>query len=182
MTKPHLIFETGFFNTTTFYLKDVLTIGREFENDIWLDDPSVSGEHAKVYVNGRHAMIEDLNSRTGTFVNGERVLKAVLSHNDQSCCGSVPFRFSENNTPLIKQPPPRVEGARNPKYPLVLDDCGMFKTSSRLVEVISQIPLFRYLDEQGLLTISDKARLMIFDQNQIIVRQGDTGSSLYLDS
>ena len=51
-----------------------LTIGRGEENDIVLDGPMVSGQHARLLLEDRGATIEDLGSANGTTVNGVRVL------------------------------------------------------------------------------------------------------------
>jgi pSer/pThr/pTyr-binding forkhead associated (FHA) protein len=56
----------------------VVTIGRDEDNDLVLDYPSVSGRHAELsYVGGRW-LVRDLDSSNGTFVDGERVNKTNL--------------------------------------------------------------------------------------------------------
>ncbi|MFZ7110578.1 MAG: SpoIIE family protein phosphatase [Desulfatiglandales bacterium] len=54
-----------------FDLKDPVTmIGRSPDNDIQLDDPSVSRKHAKIFVKDAKFFVEDLNSQNGTLING----------------------------------------------------------------------------------------------------------------
>jgi DNA-binding winged helix-turn-helix (wHTH) protein len=48
-------------------------VGREPAVSVWLDSPRVSWRHARVIVNGQGATIEDLVSKNGTYVNGERI-------------------------------------------------------------------------------------------------------------
>jgi pSer/pThr/pTyr-binding forkhead associated (FHA) protein len=48
------------------------SIGRRAENDIVLDDPYVSGAHAKVVV-GESISLTDLGSTNGTFVGGVKL-------------------------------------------------------------------------------------------------------------
>jgi len=62
--------------------KPVLTVGRKPENDIVLENATVSGQHCKLYEAGGGWFVEDLNSTNGTFVNGKKVLKAGLRNND----------------------------------------------------------------------------------------------------
>jgi EmrB/QacA subfamily drug resistance transporter len=50
------------------------TIGREPECDLQVLDSEVSRRHAKVTVRGGEAVIDDLRSSNGTYVNGERIL------------------------------------------------------------------------------------------------------------
>lgn len=50
------------------------TIGKsEKKSDAWLDEPTVSRLHARIYEEGSELYIEDLNSTNGTFVNEERL-------------------------------------------------------------------------------------------------------------
>jgi len=62
--------------------RPVYTVGRKPDNDIPLDNATVSGHHCKIYEAGGTWFVEDLNSTNGTFVNGKKVLKAGLRHND----------------------------------------------------------------------------------------------------
>jgi hypothetical protein len=49
------------------------TIGRSPDNDIFLDDVTVSRKHAVLSQNGNEFLIEDLGSLNGTFVNRRRI-------------------------------------------------------------------------------------------------------------
>lgn len=62
--------------------KSSLTMGRKADNDIVLDHAAVSGHHCKIYSSGNTWFVEDTGSTNGTFVNGKKVLKAGLKHND----------------------------------------------------------------------------------------------------
>jgi DNA-binding winged helix-turn-helix (wHTH) protein len=48
-------------------------LGRETTATVFIDHASVSRRHARVSVGGTDVVIEDLRSRNGTFVNGQRV-------------------------------------------------------------------------------------------------------------
>ncbi|OGS33114.1 MAG: hypothetical protein A2474_05490 [Elusimicrobia bacterium RIFOXYC2_FULL_34_12] len=63
--------------------KDVITIGRKEDNDISIDNPAVSGHHAKIFKQGDGYFLEDLNSTNGTFLNETKVLKAGIHNKDQ---------------------------------------------------------------------------------------------------
>src|SRR5512137_2168819 len=52
---------------------DVLTIGREAENGIVINDAEVSRKHTQFVFQGGKYIITDLGSTNGTFVNGERL-------------------------------------------------------------------------------------------------------------
>jgi adenylate cyclase len=75
---------------------DRVGIGRGLKNEIVLDDPSVSRNHARLYRDGRQWKVMDLGSRNGVQVNG-RLIPAgetgvkVLRDGDRFLLGSVPF-------------------------------------------------------------------------------------------
>lgn len=51
----------------------ITTLGRESTNDIVMDQPTVSRNHARIFYNARGYWIQDLGSANGTFVNGLRI-------------------------------------------------------------------------------------------------------------
>ena len=62
--------------------KERMTLGRHPRNDIVLDDPAASGEHAAIVTILDDSFLEDLHSTNGTFVNGHRIGKHFLQHQD----------------------------------------------------------------------------------------------------
>jgi DNA-binding winged helix-turn-helix (wHTH) protein len=69
-------------------------VGRELPTDVWLDSGSVSRRHARIVVEGGTAWIEDLGSKNGTTVNGQRVTARVtLSDGDEVRFGAVLMRL-----------------------------------------------------------------------------------------
>ena len=87
-----------------------LTAGRVAENDIWLDNPSVSRRHAHFqYVNGA-ATVRDLGSTNGTFVNGERITGTfILRDGDSIQVGNVVLVF-RSVTPAAAPAPAEAAG------------------------------------------------------------------------
>jgi len=76
-------------------LDDELPIGRDSANAIMLRDASVSSRHARVLRTPDGFVIEDLQSRNGTFVNGERVIgQRLLADNDVVRFGRVLLTFN----------------------------------------------------------------------------------------
>lgn len=59
-----------------------MTLGRHPRNDIVLSHPAVSGEHAVIVTILDDSFLEDLHSTNGTFVNGHRIGKHFLQHQD----------------------------------------------------------------------------------------------------
>ena len=65
-------------------------IGRAPDAGVWIDAPGVSRHHARITVTASGAMIEDLESKNGTFVRGERVVgPQPLNDGDQIRVGPV---------------------------------------------------------------------------------------------
>jgi DNA-binding winged helix-turn-helix (wHTH) protein len=48
-------------------------LGRVEEGVAWLESPSVSRRHARVVVQGGEVLLEDLGSKNGTFLGGQRI-------------------------------------------------------------------------------------------------------------
>ena len=61
---------------------DRLTVGRDPSRDIFLNDITVSREHAALITFAEEVTIRDADSLNGTYVNGTRVSEAVLRHGD----------------------------------------------------------------------------------------------------
>jgi len=57
--------------------KGHLTIGRSPHVELRLDDDGISRNHARIRSETNRAWIEDMESRNGTFVNGERITTSV---------------------------------------------------------------------------------------------------------
>lgn len=70
-------------------------IGRKPEAAVFIDDASVSREHARIVI-GVGASLEDLGSKNGTFLNGRRVTAPEPLHNrDVIGTGTVTFVFHD---------------------------------------------------------------------------------------
>jgi pSer/pThr/pTyr-binding forkhead associated (FHA) protein len=72
---------------------DSLSIGRDKTNDLILKDPRVSTHHARVVRREDSYFIEDLGSRNGTFVNGQRVTQQHLQGDEQIQIGHTRLVF-----------------------------------------------------------------------------------------
>ena len=68
-------------------------IGRSRECDITLSDPNVSRRHAEIRGEEGGHWIVDLESTNGVEVNGKRVPRAQLEHDDLVVLGTTELRF-----------------------------------------------------------------------------------------
>jgi hypothetical protein len=90
-----------------FPLRDLaINIGRAPHNNLVIDDPRVSRLHAQVrIVDGVYAIF-DLNSRGGTFVNGERIEQAALKPGDIISLAGYSVHYQDGppqNSPHLSQ-------------------------------------------------------------------------------
>jgi len=95
--------------------KERTTIGRKPHNDIQLDDPTVSGQHAAILML-QNAYVEDLNSTNGVLLNGKKVTRRQLNHGDMIKIGRHELKFIDDNAEefehtVIIQPEPRSAAA-----------------------------------------------------------------------
>lgn len=74
-----LIIESGPSAGTELLLeKDELSLGRDVNNDLVINDPEVSRKHARLIKEGDTYIFEDLGSTNGTFILGNRLSKPTL--------------------------------------------------------------------------------------------------------
>jgi len=72
---------------------DVTTVGRHPEADIFFDDVTVSRRHAEITRTGSAFELVDQRSLNGTYVNGERVDRAVLANGSEVRVGKFRLNF-----------------------------------------------------------------------------------------
>jgi predicted component of type VI protein secretion system len=71
----------------------VVTIGRQPDNLLRIDNPIVSGHHARIFWENNHYVLEDNESFNGTYVNNRSVSRAVLSDGDVIVIGKHRIEF-----------------------------------------------------------------------------------------
>jgi pSer/pThr/pTyr-binding forkhead associated (FHA) protein len=72
-----------------------LTIGRESNTDIALDDPRVSRQHARLSYRRQQIWLTDLRSSNGTFINGQPIQERALQPGDVLSFGGVEATFED---------------------------------------------------------------------------------------
>lgn len=93
-----------------------LRLGRELGNEVHIDDPAVSRQHARVLLHNGAVWVQDAGSRNGVFVNGERVPDhrqakpgdkvTVGAHVFRvGMAGSRPIASNPNRSSPVERPP-----------------------------------------------------------------------------
>lgn len=88
-----------------FNLKEgVVNIGRGADNDIKVDDKTISNQHARLIIKSHHnpymnmlkeVVLEDLGSTNGTYINGNRIEHKTLHNGDILQLGDHQFRYED---------------------------------------------------------------------------------------
>jgi predicted component of type VI protein secretion system len=79
MAQFQFVMRSGPTPGVTFPLEgDQLTIGRDANNGVAINDAEVSRKHSRLTFQGGKYVLEDLGSTNGTFVNGQRLAGPVV--------------------------------------------------------------------------------------------------------
>ena len=177
MIHSYLIAEEGLAKGMVFPLESRLTIGRGEENDIRLTHSTVSRQHTLVYLENGQPFVQDMKSRNGTYLNGERVEKAALSSGDIVWVGDVALRFlQENHRDLIDTGTETQE----------LGDADVARGLAggelppRVKQAISKVSFLSNFPEAELAEVGRTVGLRLVKQGTVIVREGDMGRSMYI--
>jgi DNA-binding winged helix-turn-helix (wHTH) protein len=69
-------------------------IGRTVDAQVWINHGQVSRRHARIHISSGRATLEDLGSRNGTFLRGERLQGSTdLADGDEIRIGPALLRF-----------------------------------------------------------------------------------------
>lgn len=91
---PELILKLGDTIVQRFVFdKDIMSIGRSRDNDVVIENLSVSRNHARIRRQNGKYILTDLNSANGTFVNGIRVSKTEVVDDDMISIGKHKVHF-----------------------------------------------------------------------------------------
>lgn len=102
MLTPAIIFEDG--QEMVFSGSERITIGREEDNNVIVDEPEMSRYHGEIILHpDGTAEVRDRGSRSGTFVNDQRVLDSVnLRDGDRVSFGPLHAVFRLKDKPPAK--------------------------------------------------------------------------------
>ena len=97
MAKLYLKFEDRVIQEVLLSVGEI-TIGRQPDNLLRIDNPAVSGHHARVYREGDHYVLQDTESFNGTYVNNHRIRKVILNDGDEALIGKHTIEFRDQRT------------------------------------------------------------------------------------
>ena len=80
--------------------QSVINIGRSSDNDLIIKDGRISRKHAQLRAIRGKYVLSDLNSKGGTYVNGQRITQKNLTPNDVLSFAGVPVIYSQDKAIL----------------------------------------------------------------------------------
>ena len=95
----------------------VFTIGKSAGNDFVVSNSYVSGSHARLVKSGNSFVIEDMGSRNGTYVNGSRVSRQMVSFGDRIEL-STHYKLDWNN-PRLRNWMLGIDQSANGSHPII---------------------------------------------------------------
>lgn len=98
-----------------------LYLGREARNEIRIEEAGISRQHARVLLHNGTIWVQDIGSRNGVFVNGNRVPdNKQVKPGDRLVVGSNTFEIAMRSRAQAPAPPPPGEPqALTVPWPLV---------------------------------------------------------------
>lgn len=74
-----------------------ISLGRHANNDVCLDDKSVSTHHARIFTYFNTSYIEDLDSTNGTYLNDKKVHKHIIHAGDVIRLGNLIIEITDKD-------------------------------------------------------------------------------------
>jgi pSer/pThr/pTyr-binding forkhead associated (FHA) protein len=102
--------------------KPTFTIGRKPDNDLVLDDPTVSGHHARIVKIQATYLLEDLKSTNGTLLNSKAVDRRQLQDADVVAIGRARLVFRDQHAVPLPTPSSSEMGTMDLGKTMVLTD------------------------------------------------------------
>jgi CRP-like cAMP-binding protein len=191
MKQSYLAFEIGSMQKTVYPLLGPTTIGRSADNTITLPDPTTSRNHARVVFADGKWVVEDMGSANGILIGGQRVKRVVLKSGDTFKIGGITFRFIEKELSaggdqLFETVEILATASEDMDFQ-ISEEKGEGKEAQkskpwaeRLQEAVAAIPFFSPLNADERKKLADEATLHVFNAGETIIREGDSGRSIYV--
>ncbi len=92
-----------------------IRFGRAPDNDVVIDKPSVDPYHAAVWWDGRSLILQDLDTTSGTFINGQRVRALPVRQGDIITLGTHAFKLAAEHLGGLDTSQHAIPTASNPQ-------------------------------------------------------------------
>src|ERR1051326_1784633 len=153
-------------------------LGRQPESNLIVRDSRVSRTHARILVENHQYVLEDLGSRHGTFINGNRVTRQVLANADKIDFGAQDSyqlifaldgvelkRLMDQVSSIEKPAPAHGVGTNLAKLRAILDLARTLQSSFSIDEVLVQV-----VDTALAITGAERGFLLLRDHHGLQTR------------
>ena len=151
--------------------------GRALDADISVADGLTSRRHAQISMHGGEIVVEDLESTNGTFVNSQKIRRAVVKPGDKILIGVTTLELvregqpavmpGSQRTPAAPAPAPAAQG-RNAAASTTMVDAGkLIGGSVKEVPVADLLQLLHHMRKSGVLVMRNAQ-----DVGKIYLREG----------
>ena len=79
----------------------VINIGRDKDNHLVINDKHVSRNHTQIRSTGDHYILFDLNSTSGTYINGKKISRQYLKSGDVITLAKIKLLFGIENSSTL---------------------------------------------------------------------------------
>ena len=83
--------------------KDKIRIGRKLDNDLVIQEPLISRNHAEIRLEEEQFILSDLDSTGGTFLNNKKVDESALYSGDIILLANTPLMFIHDKQEITIQ-------------------------------------------------------------------------------
>ena len=168
MAKLALRFISGKYKGGEYVLKEnhETVIGRSSELDVVLMEDMVSRRHAVLQLRGDKIHLEDRGSTNGTFVNGEKISKAVVSKGDRILIGTSIMKVVDATEDAPGMSTQDASSARRENY----QDLGrttMHSGARSMTGTIAEVPL---PDLIQLFSTSKKTGTLVLTRGRVVAK------------
>jgi sigma-B regulation protein RsbU (phosphoserine phosphatase) len=189
---PELVFVNGSEQRVVSLDHLPFSIGRRTEKDLVVADARVSRDHAEILAEGSDYVLVDVGSKHGTFVNGEKIERRKLNHNDRVEFGGrggpyFIFNPSSTQTSTAREFLDQISGMEVRAGASDLEKLTFFLEAARKLNttgVLDEI-LVTLIDSTLRLTGAERGYVFLRDKDgrlRITVGRGAKGENLHDDS
>jgi sigma-B regulation protein RsbU (phosphoserine phosphatase) len=169
---PVLKFVQGSEQKDVVMARTPFTVGRKVDKDLVIADPRVSRDHAQISQQGQEFFLEDLGSKHGTFVNGERIQRQKLERGDRLEFGArdsayVLFNPAQATSNTAREFLSQISGIQIKQEATDLEKLTLFLEAARKLNtagVLDEI-LMTMLDVTLQLTGAERAFVFLKDED-----------------
>jgi serine phosphatase RsbU (regulator of sigma subunit)/pSer/pThr/pTyr-binding forkhead associated (FHA) protein len=180
---PALVFVQGSEQKNIVLNRTPFTVGRKVDKDLVIADPRVSRDHAQIMQDGMEFFIEDLGSKHGTFVNGERIQRQKLERGDRLEFGArdsayILFNPGTQTSNTARQFLSQISGIQIKQETTDLEKMRLFLEAARKLNTVGVLDeiLITMLDVTLDLTRGERAYVFLKDDDGNLVLKAGRNS------